>query len=494
MNRNLILLAVIVVAMATFLSPGCFDGPNHQQYQSCNVDVNVVVDNNHVDQHVFTYLVEMVQVEDQTCSCPSGYSLNEEVCTKTTYGTCQNCPYISAVYGPWEAWQNGDCPQGEGSNTCQDEHVAPIIGSWGSWESGKCPGNHDSNTCNQEQFNPPESQPYGWYHQTRTNEDGYDRHHHRTYTAGYYDCGGEEFVACNPPQNNKQRSVTILTTAQTCTCPAGYNHVGDTCEKVVDSETVTSTQSDPAEVHLVYQFDNGWGGFFGSWCWHLKWHDRYGDHDRRFNEFDQDKTYIIRVTDTGDETGYTTGTLSQTFTTDICGGDITFHYTGPFCPEIPCSEGMHCDGAGSCIADTESGGGTLGGESGNGGSGNLGSWGVIFFHTMTTNENTYDVYYWYSSGTTQEFIRVTDPDGIVVRYENVTDTAINQTGDNLPLRWFGYGNYYLDKPKVWTVDLLGIDSESPLPRVLSTDKAYANEIGPDGKPIPQTVRTFIKIW
>jgi len=343
-NSAMMAVALFVTATALILSAGCFGGPHHQS-TDCTIDVNVVVDNNQADQHVFTYLVELVQVKDQTCSCPQGYTLVEGTCTKTTYGTCQNCPYVEPVYGPWGGFENGKCPGGQGSNTCQQSYVEPVYGSWGSQHNGDCDHDDEEDGVCEDYCVVGNGDGCGSgfkevHHHRTVITPGYWHHNHRTYTAGHYDCGGEGFVACSPVQNNKQRAVTILTAAQTCTCPNGYIKSGDTCEKVVDSEQVTSQQSNPATVTLTYQND----GFWYGWRWHLRWHDRFGVlHDRCFGELDQDSDYVIRVSDVNLDTGYGQP-QSQTHDTDICGGDVTFQYTGPFCPDVPCSEGSYCAG------------------------------------------------------------------------------------------------------------------------------------------------------
>ena len=344
-NSAMMAVALLVTAMALILSAGCFGGPHHQS-TDCTIDVNVVVENNLMDQHVFTYLVELVQVKDQTCSCPQGYSLVDGTCTKTTYGTCRNCLYVEPFYGPWGGFENGKCPSGQESNICQQSYVEPVYGSWGLQQhNGDCDHDDEEDGVCEDYCVVGNGDGCGSgykevHHHRTVITPGYWHHHHRTYTAGHYDCGGEGFVACNPFQNNKQRTVTVLTTTQTCTCPTGYVKSGDTCEKVVDSEQVTSQQSNPATVTLTYQND----GFWYGWRWHLRWHDRFGVlHDRCFGELDQDSDYVIRVSDVNLDTGYGQP-QSQTHDTDICGGDVTFQYTGPFCPDVPCEVGSYCAG------------------------------------------------------------------------------------------------------------------------------------------------------
>lgn len=108
-------------------------------------------------------MVAPVAACDYTCgphddgTCAPGQICQSSNC-HDTYGSCNNCPYVNAVYGSWGTWENGKCLQGESSDTCADEHV-----------SGQT-----------------------WHH------------HHRTYTPGYYNCHTSGYVSCDGSNHEKQ--------------------------------------------------------------------------------------------------------------------------------------------------------------------------------------------------------------------------------------------------------------------------------------------------
>lgn len=338
---TLLLMAVFAIVLISSLGAGCL-GIGDVPY-TCSIPVNVIISNNQWDTHEFTHLVELLQVEDKTCSCPSGYSLNDGVCTKTTYGECTDCQKVWIDTSHWGAW-----------GTCQNcPHVDPVYGSWGTWQSGGSCNGESSNTC---------EVGTGSHH---------NQHHHRTYTPGYYNCHtgndaytqsgcsanheqhrdwvtdghwqynchGDGYISCG---QNKEKTVTTTTTVPTCTCPQGYSQVGDTCGKVVDHRTVYDAQGQPANVHFKLIDDGFW--FFHNWRWHVLWHDHDGDHDYCFNGYDESKTYMIRVTDVNLDSNYGQ-TQQHIFGTDQCGTGTTFYYTGPSCPEgqTRCSPGTCCN-------------------------------------------------------------------------------------------------------------------------------------------------------
>ena len=270
---------------------------------------------------------------DQTPTCPSGYSLDGNNCVKTI--TSGNCPSHDDQKDP--IYGQGPCNQYSCTGT---------VGAGKSCPSGYSKQDITTQTCDK-------------YTCTASGQ---------TSCPGGFTASGQQYTSgdCNH---------------QTCN---GYATVWHNTSTVVDTEFATSLQGQPATVKLVYQFDSGFGGFFGSYNWHLQWHDHFGDHDRIFTGFDQDKTYVIRVSDMNLDPAYGSP-QSQTKDTSVCGGGITFHYTGSIGINLQDSDNLNCgacdnvctggkscsEGTCVCPEDQTSVGGVcynLGGDNGNCGS------------------------------------------------------------------------------------------------------------------------------
>ena len=258
-------------------------------------------------------------------------------------------------------------------------------------------------------------------------------------------------------------------------CDSGHNVVTWVNKTTVtNSQTVTSVQGSPTSVSVVY--------VTREHRYHLRWHDHFGDHDQPW-DIDTSKEYIIRITDVNLDPSYG-ATQTQTFDTSICGGAVTFSYTGPAqTPTITPTPTPTPGGGG------EGSGSEVGSGLGNGGGDSYDGSGYIFWDNTLCLVDTFQTYRFSAGNQTHIFVEVDNPAGTAVYYGETT--GVNYTYGHR-VTTLGNGTYYVWETGYWTVKLLGTDAlDNPvIPRVLSSDKLWVNVAGPNGQPIaPPVERT-----